>query len=249
MISGHCVNMLSYLMAKKKLEPGKCVHCLKDVQERNSDHVFPESWYPDSTPPNLEKWQIPSCIPCNSDYGKLEQDFFVRVGLCLDPVDPASASIVQKALRSLKPAAARNPRDANHRLGRGRRILAEALQGDQIPDHGVFPGLGDRWDMPDGRTAILVPKESFERITEKIVRGIYYIDDGVFIEPPFEIDFYALPEDGLAPWNDALHKWGIIYAREPAVVVRRVASHDDRMCGLFEITFWRQFKTYASVTR
>ena len=62
-------------MAKKKLGPGKCVHCLKDVEERNSDHVFPESWYPDSTPPNLEKWQIPSCIPCNSEYGKLEQDF------------------------------------------------------------------------------------------------------------------------------------------------------------------------------
>jgi hypothetical protein len=241
--------MLGYLMAKKKFGPGKCMHCLKDVQERNSDHVFPESWYPDSTPPNLEKWQIPSCIPCNSDYGKLGQDFFVRVGLCLDPMDPASASIVQKALRSLKPAAARNPRDASHRLGRGRRILAEAFQGDQIPDHGVFPGLGNRWDMPDERTAILVPKESFERITEKIVRGIYYIDDGVFIEPPYELDFYALPEDGLAPWNDALNKWGTIYAREPAIVVRRVTTHDDRMCGLFEITFWRQFKTYASVTR
>src|SRR5580704_2378724 len=75
----------------KKLGPGKCVHCLKDVDARNSDHVFPESWYPDSTPPGVEKWQIPSCIRCNSDYGKLEQDFFVKVGLCLDPFDPAWA--------------------------------------------------------------------------------------------------------------------------------------------------------------
>src|SRR5437899_2162775 len=99
----------------KKLGPGKCVHCLKDVEERNFDHVFPESWYPDSTPPNLEKWQIPSCIPCNRDYGKLEQDFLLKVGLCLDPFDPASASIVQKSLRSLKPAAARTARDARHR--------------------------------------------------------------------------------------------------------------------------------------
>src|SRR5690349_12671920 len=129
----------------KKLGPGRCVHCLKVVEARNYDHVFPESWYPDSTLADVEKWQIPSCISCNSEYGRLEQDFLIKVGLCLDPEDPASASIVQKALRSVKPAAARNPRDAQHRLGKAQRILAQALQGDQIPDHGVFPGLGERW--------------------------------------------------------------------------------------------------------
>ena len=171
-------------MAKKKLGPGRCVHCLKEVEVRNSDHVFPESWYPDSTPPDMEKWQIPSCVPCNSDYGKLEQELLIKIGLCLDPNDPASASIVQKALRSVRPTAARNPRDARHRLGSGQRILAQALQGDQIPDHGVFPGLGERWtEIPGERAAILIPKRSFERITEKIVRGIYYLEDGIFIEP------------------------------------------------------------------
>jgi hypothetical protein len=44
--------------------------------------------------------------------------------------------------------------------------------------------------------AVLIPKESFERITEKIVRGVYFIEDGLFIEPPYAIDFYALPEEG-----------------------------------------------------
>jgi hypothetical protein len=123
----------------KKLGPGKCVHCLKDVEERNSDHVFPESWYPDSTPPNLEKWQIPSCIPCNTDYGKLEQGFLLKVGLCLDPFDLASASIVQKSLRSLNPAAGRDARDAQHRQAKRHKIIAEALQGAcKWPCCGVF---------------------------------------------------------------------------------------------------------------
>jgi hypothetical protein len=237
-------------MARKKLGPGKCVHCLKDVEERNSDHVFPESWYPDSTSPDLEKWQIPSCIPCNDDYGRLEQDFLVKVGLCLDPHDPASKSIVEKSLRSLKPAAARNARDARHRLGKGRRILAEALQGNQIPDHGIFPGLDKNRGSASGEepVAILLPVESFQRITTKIVRGIYYIEDGIFIEPPYEIAFYALPEDGIAPWKDALDRFGTIYAREPGIVVRRAVAHEDGISSLFEITFWKQFKTYASVT-
>jgi hypothetical protein len=236
-------------MAKKKLGPGKCVHCLKDVEERNSDHVFPESWYPDSTPPNLEKWQVPSCIPCNMAYGKLEQDFMLKVGLCLDPYDPASASIVQKALRSLKPAEARSERDAQHRHRKRAKILAEALEGDRIPDHGHYPGLDDRWkDIPSDRTAILIPKQSFERITEKIVRGIVYIEEKRFIEPPCVIDFYALPEDGIAPWKHALDRWGKVYAREPGIMVRRAVSHDDGVSSLFEITFWKQFRTYASVT-
>ena len=236
-------------MANKKLGPGKCVHCLDDVEERDSDHVFPESWYPSSTPPNLEKWQIPSCIRCNRDYGKLEQDFLLKVGLCLDPFNPASASIVQKSLRALKPAAARDVRDARHRQAKRHKILAEALQGDQIPDYGIFPGLDDRWRIASERMAILIPKESFERITKKIVRGIYFIEDSLFIEPPYEIDFFALPEDSIAPWKDALDRFGSVYAREPGVVVRRAVSHDDRLCSLFEITFWKQFRTYASVTR
>jgi hypothetical protein len=220
------------------------------VEERNSDHVFPESWYPDSTPPDIEKWQIPSCIPCNSDYGNLEQDFLIKVGLSLDPYDPASASIVQKALRSVNPAAAHNPRDAQHRLGKGQRILARALQGDQIPDHGVFPGLGDRWaEIRGERAAILISKESFERITEKIVRGIYHIEDGIFIAPPYTIDFFALPEGGITPWTDALDRWGKVYAREPGIIVRRAIAQDDGMSSLFEITFWKQFKTYASVSK
>jgi hypothetical protein len=235
-------------MAKKKLGPGKCVHCLKDVEERNFDHVFPESWYPDSTSPNLEKWQIPSCIPCNASYGKLEQDFLLKVGLCLDPFDPASASIVQKALRSLKPAEARNERDARHRHGKRQKILAEALEGDRIPKHGVFPGLGDRWDIPGERTAVLIPKESFERITEKIVRGIFYIEEEKFIEPPHKIDFFALAPEDATFIEDLLTRFGTEYAREPGIVVRRAVTPEDGTSAIFAITFWKQFKTYATVT-
>jgi hypothetical protein len=211
----------------KRLGPGKCVHYLKDVDKRNSDHVFPVSWYPDSTPPNLWKWQIPSCIPCNTAYGKLERDFMLKVGP-LDPYDPASASIVQKALRTLKPAHARDERDALHRHRKRQKILAEALDGDRVPDHGHFPGLHDRWkDIPGGRSAILIPAQSFERITEKIVRGIFYIEEKKFIEPPYKIDFFALAEEDAVLIEQMLDKFGTIYAREPGVVVHRAVAPED----------------------
>jgi hypothetical protein len=228
---------------------GKCVHCLTDAKERDWDHVFPASWCPDSAPPNLEKWRIPSCIPCNRKYGKLENDFLTKVGLCLDPFDPASRSIVQTALRSMKPAAARNSRDAKHRLNRRRKILAEALHGDHIPQHGTYPGLGDRWpELIGDRIAVLVPVESFRLITEKIVRGIFYIEEQKFIEPPNKIGYFALAEEDAVFLEQLLNKFGTVYAREPGIVVRRAVAPEDGISSLFSIEFWKQFKTYASVT-
>lgn len=239
---------MSLTMAKRP-GPGRCVHCLRDAEERNWDHVFPASWYPDSTPPNIEKWQIPACIPCNSAYGKLENDFLTKVGLCLDPYDPASASIVQTALRSMKPAAAHNSQDASHRLNKARRVLSEVLKGDQIPTRGVYPGLGDRWpELPGERTAIHIPEESFRRITEKIVRGIFYIEEQKFIEPPHKIEFFALAQQDAGFLEQILSKYGTVYAREPGIVVRRAVAHEDGVSSLFAIEFWKQFKIYASVT-
>ena len=232
----------------KKPGPGKCVHCLRDVEERNFDHVFPKAWYPDSTPPDLEKWQIPSCLRCNTEYGKLEQDFLLKVGMCLDPFAPASASIVRKMARSLNPAFGRNPRDAQHRLGKARNILSQTRQGDQIPSHGFFPGLGDRWAMSDERVAVPIPKLSFKRVTEKIVRGVFYIEDKKFIEPPYKIDFYAVEDRDATLVERMLDQFGSEYAREPGIVVRRAIAHEDGVSAVFAITSWQQFKTYAVVS-
>ncbi|ODS00556.1 hypothetical protein AUC68_15010 [Methyloceanibacter methanicus] len=179
----------------------------------------------------------------------MERDLLIKLGLCLDPYDPASASIADKALRSLRPSAGHNRHDAEHRRRKGQSILKQALVGDQIPDHGIFPGLGDRWpDISGERSAILVPKKHFERITEKIVRGIIYVEDGRLVQQPYKIEFFVFADDATNPWMAAFDRCGKVYAREPGIVVRRVVAEDDGLTSLFEVKFWRQFKTYASVT-
>lgn len=161
----------------KKPKAGKCVHCLKDPVERNWDHVFPESWYPDTTPPNLEKWKIPSCIPCNDSLGVMEDDLFVLLAHALDPYHPGSAGLYDRAKRAIDPEAGKDERDRQARASRQRRFLQSVLVGEAIPDHGVYPGLEDRWNQPpDERMAILFPKIGVERLTEKIVRGISFVE-------------------------------------------------------------------------
>jgi hypothetical protein len=234
----------------KRPTPGKCVHCLKDPVERNWDHVFPESWYPESSPKDQYKWQIPSCIPCNTALGKIEDKFLRLVALCLEPDDPASRSIVQKALRAHRPSAGRNERDRGARAALRQRTLNEALEGTAIPEEGIFPGLGERWDRPQkDQVAMLIPADSFRRLTEKIVRGIFYVVDGKFIEPPFVIEFFALDPSVGKSIREVIDKFGTTYAREPGIVVRRAVAPEDGTSSFFEIEFWRQFKTYASVTR
>jgi hypothetical protein len=164
---------------------GKCVHCLQDPVARNWDHVFPKSWYPDETPANLEKWQVPSCVPCNTKYGKIESDLLSRMGLCLDPEHPASRSIVESALRSVNPKAGRNERDRKLRHDRGKRILSHALHGAKIPTVSTIPGMEEKWNRPiEEQIAILVPAANLKLMTEKIVRGVFYVEDKRFIESP-----------------------------------------------------------------
>jgi hypothetical protein len=229
--------------------PGKCVHCLSDPVERNWDHVFPKSWYPEVTAKDLAKWQVPSCIPCNTKYGKIESDFLSRVGLALEPEHPASRSVVQTAMRSMRPAAGRDERDKMLRHARGKKILAETLQGAKIPKGATIPGMGERWGRPvQEQVAVLLPAQSLWLMTEKIVRGIFHVQDGVFIEPPYKIDFYLLPDDAAAEWSVILDKFGTVYSRPPGLVVRRAIEAEDQRSSLFEILFWQQFKTYATVT-
>jgi hypothetical protein len=232
----------------KRPKPGKCVHCLRDSVERNWDHVFPESWYPDSTPPNLYKWQIPSCIPCNSDLGKIEDEFLGLVALCLDPNAPASQSIVRKALRSMNPAAGTSPADRKARAALARRVRNRLLEGQDIPLSGVYPTLGERWGRPRGEgIGVRIPAECFRRLTEKIVRGIFFLEDKKFIEPPYHVLFFALDDASAQPARELIDQTGVTYAREPGIVVRRAVVPEDGISSMFEIEFWGQFKTHALV--
>lgn len=68
--------------------------------KKRKDHVFPDSWYPESTPANVQRWTVPSCEACNGKFGAMEEEIFVRLELCIDPRRAAAAGISSKALRS-----------------------------------------------------------------------------------------------------------------------------------------------------
>jgi hypothetical protein len=80
------------------------------------------------------------------------------------------------------------------------------------------------------------------------VRGIFYLEEKKFIEPPHKIDFFAMMDEDATFIEQMLDKFGSVYAREPGIVVRRAVAHEDGISSVFAITFWKQFKTYATET-
>ena len=230
--------------------PAKCVHCLADPVERNWDHVFPISWYPDTTPPNLDKWKIPSCISCNDMLGIIEDNLLVHLAHALDPHHPASAGLYERARRAINPEAGRNERDRGARTAKKQRFLGGVLVGEAIPEIGVLPGLHDRWNQPPSeRMAILLPKDGVDQLTKKIVRGISFIEGSFFVEAPYRVEVFVLAEEGATAIRRVIEPFGKEYARGPGIAVRRVVAADDSKSALFEIEFFQQFKTYASVMR
>jgi len=48
---------------------------------------------------------------------------------------------------------------------------------------------------------------------------------------------------------ELLEKAGKDFKREPGLEIRRATVEGDERAGLYEITFWQQFKTYAMVQK
>lgn len=233
----------------QKPHPGKCIHCLHWHKELTWDHVFPKAWYPQSTPNDLYKWQVPSCKECNKKYGKLEEDLLLRLALCVDPSDPKCSGVVEKGLRALNPAYAKSEKDRNARMAKRNQILREAFQGKDIPLQAVYPNFGPHDHYPiENQTAITIKADSVKKLSEKIVRGIFYLEDGHFIKPPYTINFYALTDRGATPIMEMLEQYGTIHAREPGIVVSRAVAHEDNISSFFCIEIWGRFKMYAAVT-
>lgn len=235
-------------MPKKRPKPGKCVHCLNTFENLTWDHVFPEAWYPETTMSNLPKWKIPSCPDCNGKYGTLENDLLTRLSISLNPSDPACAGIAKKGMRALDPKYAKNEKDRKFRQAKKKKIFGQSLRGNSIPEEHLYPNFGLHTNIPkQEQVGVPISGDSIARLAEKIVRGIFYIEDERFIEPPYKIESFVLNNEDAQIVIAAVKKFGSLYAREPGINVYRAVSPEDSVSSLFFIEIWERLRLYATV--
>src|SRR6266851_4649627 len=124
----------------------RCVHCLRVSEELTRDHAFPNSWYPDTTPKSVQRWTAPSCLRCNNELGRFEEDLLLRVVLCIDPRMPAVAGVAARALRSLglRTEGISTPEKV-HRGNLRSKFSAALIPFERVRVWpGTMPGLGPR---------------------------------------------------------------------------------------------------------
>lgn len=232
---------------KRKSKQGRCVHCLRSVDRVTSDHVFPEAWYPETTPAGLEKWQVPACFECNQRHGRFEADLLLRIALCTDPADLRSLGVSDRVHRSMDPARARNQRDRDHRINRRRKVISQLIPVHWVPPESIFPGFGPYPDAaPEDQIGIGLPKDAIEALVTKIVRGMTYLD-GKYIEEDHEIEVFFRHDVDASPFQAFLDRFGKRRHRGPGISVTRAVPQDDPVSGVFEIEIWGRFKAWATV--
>jgi len=214
----------------------RCVHCLLPADSVTADHVFPSSWYPDTTPASVQRWTVPACSKCNRELGKLEKDLLVRLVLCVNPKSHAASGLASKALRSLGiEADLLSEREKRHRRKLRDKIRAELLpHADLVGKPGKIPGLGpaqgseSQWSIP-------VPWAGLAIIAEKIIRGCEYKLKGRFVEAPYGMRIFVSPTDFVPePYASASQS----YELGPGCNIRRIFAIEDPNVVLYWISIW-----------
>ncbi|WP_392535430.1 HNH endonuclease [Nostoc sp. C117] len=231
----------------KQPKSGRCVHCLQNVEDLTRDHIFPFAWYPDNTPENLQRWTIPSCKQCNEEYGRLEEDLLLRLGICIDSEDAKSSGITDKVLRSIDPDYANDRREKRIRERKREKIKKEIVRWEAIPTIGFHPNFRVQSNVYYREyPSIPISVDKLERLCHKIVRGITYFVDQTFIENNFEIQFFTVDDKAAQPILEKYQQYLETYDRPGIKVVRAMIS-DNPDAGFYAIEIWGRLKMYAVV--
>ena len=227
----------------EKPHKGRCVHCLRFTDDITNDHVFPDSWYPESTPVTVQRWTVPCCRRCNEQFGVMESDLLVRLALCLDPETEAAKGLSEKAFRSLGINAGEvAPNEREHRENRRLKLAAEFIPiaaGEHLP--GAIPGIDE--EQGSAKSVVPIPWAALAIIAEKIARGCEYkINGKKLIEPPYGIRVRVSQSDVVEP-QLLLNSTAIDFG--PGCQVLRIFDTEDKNVVQYRIQIWGELCLYV----
>lgn len=241
---------------KKSSDNIRCIHCLKTLyfktdnkdEKATRDHVFPNSWYPDNTPNQVQRLNAPACIKCNSGLGAMEKEVFTKLACCVDHEKIEASGINKKLLRSLGIGVDENitSRDLSEREKRRKKLISEMTP--YTPDIKAFPGLGlHEGYLPEDHMTIPVPEE-LKPVSEKILRGLEYCMGDRYIEFPYITEIYfPAAEKNVSSIYQLLAEYGVRESHGPGFKVERVESSDGSRLVIYRVTIWGTLVIWGSI--
>ncbi|MFA5022462.1 MAG: tetratricopeptide repeat protein [Patescibacteria group bacterium] len=230
----------------------KCVHCLLYQEKLTKDHIFPKSWYSDSTPSNVEKWTVPSCEPCNNKLSSAEEELFNRLAICVDENDLAASGVSKKFISRIS-LTSKNQRQ----LGRQIKLLMDTAkafipylyeEGNQYVLKGGTPKDGVRT-----RRMIRIPGDKLQIVSEKIIRGLEFRLRDRLIEDDRKIEI-IVPHEHRKKELELINNWNklILPIEENAhrgygFIVRYGVNPSDSDWIVYNIKIWGHLEIWAMI--
>lgn len=228
----------------------RCIHCLHwiEAKDKTQDHIFPKSWYPESSPRELERWTAPSCKRCNENLGAMEDRLFLRMAVCINPKEMASSGISKKALRAMGIGTVVTKKEARIRATRLRKLLKEVEPFTQHTPK-LFPGFGPPSGFPrELLVTIKIPAEELEKASQKIIRGLEYkLGRGRYIENNYICRVYFVEKDSVSDVDKLIDR-GTKITHGPGFSVARNTSNDPKTV-LYRVKIWNKLIIHASITK
>jgi hypothetical protein len=226
-----------------------CVHCLKPLKKKTKDHVFPSSWYPETTPGNIQRWTVPSCAECNGKFGEMEKELFIRAAICVGPVKGDAAGLSKKAVESMGVGVSGlSPEEQAHREALKSKIVKEMEP--YVPGAAtLLPGLGPHAGFPeDQQKQIPIPEALVKGVAAKIVTGCEYkLGEERLIEKPYELSIHFAEEANISDVLKVFDHFSTPVHLGPGFQVRRAVAHDEPKTVLYKIDIWGTWTIYASI--
>ena len=224
----------------------RCIHCLNEIVGKvTKDHVFPSSWYPDSTPSEIQRWTAPSCKDCNNKLGEQEKELFLRLAFATDPAKIESSGIAEKAFRSLGIRAGNiGDKEWTIREKERQKIVKEIqnFNGPTIP----VARISEPFAPGQKVVPVPIPGNLMLSVYKKIIRGCEYVlGNKRFIEHPYKIEIYdGTVSEKFSELTDTL-PW--TNNAGPGFNIKRGAATEDSLTVLYEIILWGDKKILALI--
>ncbi|MDD5626015.1 MAG: HNH endonuclease [Patescibacteria group bacterium] len=229
-----------------------CIHCLKYFEQLTEDHIFPKSWYPNSTPQNMEKWVAPACLECNNKLGKIENELYRKMAICINSEDIAASGVSDKVVKMINPLFAKDRRSKRRKEAYCQKILRELIctTNNKMPK-GLMRNFGSNDTLGESRMISLSVPELLDPFIHKVVRGLEYKLKNRLINTDRKIKTIHpvtanIIDSELTTLNAFFEINGIEVNRGPGFIIR--CAEDTYGSVLYHVIIWGRWETWIAVS-
>lgn len=230
-----------------------CIYC-GAADGDQAEHVFPSSWYPNTTPKTCQRLTVPSCPACNARFKAAEERFIEPVMMSLVDCDDARG-LYERLSRGWKPDGGKSERDQAHRGAKFVAMLGRVKFG-KPPDANANDPIAAFLSTPRDDLVAAAPGSPLQHadidvIGEKFVRGLFFGETGrrlglsQFTARVVNDELFAVGGPDTKPLVEALRARPVSDRLAPGLRYRVATSPMGDQVWLF--TMWGQLDVFTIV--